>query len=77
MQRRPVKQPSALMLLPLAALLTACGTTLPNSAGNSPALPPRPAVSERMPSQTYSASAQQDIQNWRKRLTGTPVTSVP
>lgn len=68
------KSLSALMLLPLAALLTACGTTSPRSAGSFPALPPKPAISEPMPLRTYSSSAQEDIQNWRKRLTDTQAT---
>ena len=77
MQLRREKPSCALMLLPLVVLLTACGATLPKSAASCPALPPAPAVSEPIPSQTYSASAQRDIQIWRERLTGTPLMSKP
>ncbi|HEY8606196.1 MAG TPA: hypothetical protein VIM12_03645 [Noviherbaspirillum sp.] len=65
------------MLLPLAALLAACATTLPNSAGNCPTLPQAPAAIEPMPSETYSASTQRDMENWRRRLIGTPATLRP
>jgi hypothetical protein len=75
MPQRREKRPYALMLPLLAALLPSCGTTLPNSGGNFPALPPQPVISEPMPLQTYSASAQRDIQSWRKRLTDTQTMS--
>ncbi len=77
MKLQNVKLLSVLMLMLLAGLLTACATNSPPTSVQCPALLPMPPVSTPTPSQTYSASAQKDMQVWRKRLTGTQATSAP
>jgi hypothetical protein len=64
----------ALMLTALAASLIGCATPPAPPVAVCPANPPPPALSEPMPRETYSASAQQRIQTWRQSLTGTPAT---
>jgi hypothetical protein len=58
----------------LALSLAGCGTPLPPSAQNCPALPPMPFVATQTPPVSYSASAKTDIQNWQKRLTDSIAT---
>ena len=67
------KLPAA-MLMPLVLSLTGCATPPAPPVAVCPANPPPPALSEPMPRETYSASAQQRIQTWRQSLTGTPAT---
>jgi len=64
----------AAMLTALAVSLTGCATTSPPPVAVCPANPSPPALSEPMPPQTYSLSAQQHISTWRQSLTGTPQT---
>lgn len=63
-----VKRFCAAMPLALVLLLTGCATNSPISANHCPILPAMPAVSEPMPSQTFSFSVQETIESWRKRL---------
>ena len=71
---KPAPFPRVVMPMLLAASLTACATTSQPPVAVCPANPPPPALSEPMPQETYSASAQQRIQTWRQSLTGTPAT---
>ena len=66
-----------LLLLPLIVLvlnLMGCAGSSPALVIDCPAPPLTPSVSTPAPQTPYSASAQQDIQSWRKRLTGTLTT---
>jgi hypothetical protein len=63
-----------LMLIALALSLTACATSSPPPVAVCPANPQPPALSEPMPAQTYSLSAQQLISAWRASLTATQTT---
>ena len=74
MQPRNAPKLHALMLTALAASLIGCATPSAPPQVVCPANPPPPALSEPMPQETYSASAQQRIQSWRQSLTGTPAT---
>ena len=71
---KPAHKLPAAMLTALALSLTGCATTSAPPVAVCPANPPPPALSEPMPRETYSASAQQRIQSWRQSLTGTPAT---
>ena len=71
---RPAPWLRAVMLMPLVLSLIGCATPSPQPVAVCPANPPPPALSEPMPRETYSASAQQRIQTWRQSLTGTPAT---
>lgn len=64
-------RPSSLMLLLPVLLLAACGTSSPRPEGALPRIPQPPSLTTPIPQQTYSRSAQEDIQRWQKRLTGT------
>jgi hypothetical protein len=58
----------------LALLLTGCATTsLPPS--KPPEIPPSPALSEPLPSLTYSEQWRLKVEEWRKRVTPTSTTS--
>ena len=72
-QRNAPKLP-ALMLIALALSLTACASTSQPPQAACPANPPVPALSEPIPPQTYSLSAQELIKAWRLRLTGSTPT---
>ena len=63
-------------LMLLALLLTGCGhqPTLPCETQPSPKMP---ALSEPLPSVSYSISVGERIKNWGLSLTGTPQTSKP
>lgn len=58
-----------LMLLFFGILLTGCQTQ-PTQPCVNPAIPLQPAQLMEPPSRSYSASAQADMETWRKRLTG-------
>ena len=64
----------AWMLLALAMLLSGCGHQ-PTQPCEPLVLPKRPALSEPLPSESYSKRAQQNIQNWQKRLDATSTIS--
>lgn len=68
----PLLRAAMPMLLVLS--LTACATSSPPPVAVCPANPQPPALSEPMPAQTYSLSAQQLIKGWRKLLTGSTPT---
>lgn len=57
-----------LMLLFFGILLTGCQTQ-PIQPCVNPAIPSPPAQRMEPPSRSYSASAQADMEKWRKRLT--------
>ena len=65
------------MLIACVMSLTGCGETLPKCQTESAVLPVRPSISTPLPQQSYSSSAQTDIQSWRARLTGTAMMSKP
>ena len=66
----------AWMALPVALLLTACA-----SPSMQPCLTPTPiqmpALTQPLPSVSYSLTAAQRIQSWQARATGTSLTSKP
>ena len=74
LQPKPAHKLRAVMLTLLAASLIGCATTSQPPVAVCPANPPPPALSEPMPQETYSASAQRLISIWRQSLTGTPQT---
>ena len=71
---RPAPWLRAVMPMLLALSLIGCATPSPQPVAVCPANPPPPALSEPMPQETYSASAQRLISIWRQSLTGTPQT---
>ena len=75
-QRRFVSAISAMTLLVLALLLSAC-TTQPQQPCETPQFPTQPALSEPLPLETYSKRVQSDTETWAKRVTGTSQTSKP
>ena len=58
-----------LMLLPLAALLAACASSLPPIDPVCTEFPPMPAVTVPASSPTFSEIASKRIETWRSRLT--------
>jgi len=74
MQPRNAPRLPGLMLIALALSLTACATSSHPPVAVCPVNPPPPALSEPMPAQTYSLSAQQLISAWRASLTATQTT---
>jgi len=64
------------MLMALALLLSAC-TTPPTPPCEVQKPPTPPALSQPMPSESYSVSAARAIEAWRKLLMGTPAMSKP
>ena len=62
-----------LMLFVLALSLTACATT-GTPSDSMPRNPLPPQLSQSPPTKTYSASASELIQSWRKLLTDTLMT---
>lgn len=71
---KPAPLLRAVMPMPLVLNLIGCATPSPPPVAVCPANPPPPALSEPIPQETYSASAQQRIQSWRQSLTATPTT---
>ena len=67
--RRSVSVLLLLTLLFFGILLTGCQTQ-PTQPCVNPAIPLQPAQLMGPPSQSYSASAQADMEKWRERLTG-------
>lgn len=80
MTRTPSWRALALMLLPLAALLTGCATRPPQSVlPQMPALPPearQPAVPAWC-SPTCSAALQAELQSWQRRLMRPTLPALP
>lgn len=70
-QRRFVSAISAMTLLALVLLLSAC-TTQPQQPCEMPQFPMRPALSEQLPLVTYSEQWRLLVEQSRKKLTGTP-----
>ena len=68
------KPACAVMLMLLALSSTGCATRLVPPS-ECPVNPTAPALTESLPSETYSISAQRDMEAWRKRLGDTPATS--
>ena len=69
-QRRFVSAIFAMTLLALVLLLSAC-TTQPQQPCETPQFPTQPALSEPLPSVTYSEQWRLLAEAWRKKLTGT------
>ncbi len=65
-----------LTLLPLALSLHGCAQ-LPVQPPALPEAIPKPALTQPLPSVSYSISVQQSLQSWEQRLTGTSRTSAP
>ena len=57
-------------------LLTGCATKAPQPC-SVPAAVTMPALSQPMPKQSYSLSAQQSFKRWQGMLTDTPATLKP
>lgn len=64
----------AALLLLCALSVMGCATTSQNSASVLPVIPARPELSEPMPSQSYSISAQELLKTWRAKLKAMPTT---
>lgn len=64
------------MLTLVVPLLSACHS-LPVKPCAEPSIPMPPALSQPLPSQPYSSSAQRDAESWLKSLTDTLTTSKP
>ena len=79
MQVENVKQLFLLTLLPVALLLTGCASRSGSTAYAQQPLtyPPVPQLSQPIPSQSYSSTAQADMLTWQQRVTGTSTTSKP
>ena len=75
-KRHCVSAVLGLMLLAVVMLLGGCHT-LPSRPCEMPPLPTPPALSEPLPSQTYSSRVRSDTEAWEKRVTGTSTTSKP
>ena len=71
------KKRSALWLLLLASLLTACATPPTPSVSACPVLPSKPLARQPMPSQPYSQSAKEDMERWQKNLMDMQATFAP
>ena len=71
------KKRSRLWLLLSASLLTACATPPTPSASACPTLPSRPLARQPMPSQPYSQTAKDDMENWRQKLMAMQATFGP
>lgn len=67
---------TVLLLTPLVLSLTAC-VHQPTQPSQPPEYPRKPALTEPLPSTTYSKAVQQKSADWQKRLTGTSATSAP
>jgi len=71
---KPAPRWPAVMLTALVLSLIGCATTSVPPVAVCPANPPAPALSEPMPPVSYSLSAQELINGWRKSLTGSTPT---
>ena len=69
---RAPKANSALLLV-LALSLTACATSSPPPP-QAVRLPARPALTEPIPPEPYSASVRRSLSSWAEQLTPTPPT---
>lgn len=67
------------ILLPVLLLSVSGCSTLSASPQvvQCPAIPERPALSQPIPSQTYSDRVQQKFKSWHEQLIATPQTSKP
>lgn len=75
-QRMLARLVSGVTLIALAALLSGCHTA-PTVPCSPPEPPTMPALSQPLPSETYSISAEKNIRLWQMMLDGTLVTSKP
>lgn len=74
--RQSVQWICVVLLMAAVLHLSAC-TTLPPAPCEPPVLPRPPALSEPLPSVSYSEQWRQLAETWRKKLTDTPTTSAP
>lgn len=72
-RQRRVMWACVLMLPVCVVLLSACTTPPPEPCETLP-LPKPPALSEPLPSQSYSTQWRQLVESLRQKLTGTPTT---
>ncbi len=72
-KRARLKTSAMLMLCALSLL--GCGATSPKCPTESAVLPVRPSISTPLPQQSYSITAHDDIQSWRRRLKDTQLLS--
>ena len=75
-QRLAVRLIFGAMLMAAVLHLSACHS-LPTQPCEPPVLPTMPALTEPLPSVSYSISVGQRIRSWAKELTDTPATSRP
>lgn len=66
----------AVMLMALAPLLSGCPGPLKRPC-EPQAIPTKPALSQPLPEQSYSSSAQATIESWQKSLTDMRQMSKP
>lgn len=66
-----------LILLPFVMLLQACGHKPQKQPADLPKLPHPPSLTTPTPSETYSLSAQRDMERWRLKLMDTPAMREP
>ena len=66
-----------LILLPFVMLLQACGHKPQKQPADLPKLPPPPSLTTPTPSETYSLSAQRDMERWRLKLMDTQAMREP
>ena len=68
---------AALSWLPPTLLLSGCAATCPPCEPALPTLPPPPALTQPLPSESYLLNAEKRIETWRARLKAMPTTSEP
>ena len=66
-----------LLLIVLAASVTACASNCPMPSSDLATLPPPPASSTPQPSVAYSDSAVSDTQSWQSELMDTQLMRQP
>ena len=66
-----------LLLIALAASVTACASNCPMPSSELLTLPPPPSESTPQPQTSYSDSAAKDIRNWQHELMDTQLMQQP
>lgn len=66
-----------LLLIALAASVTACASNCPMPSSELITLPPPPSESTQPPQTSYSDSAARDTQSWQSELTATQLMQQP
>jgi hypothetical protein len=65
---RFVKLCCVTLLLALTLLVTGCALNSPTPPAELPQLPPAPALTQPLPSESYLEAAQRNISAWQKKL---------